>query len=603
MTAHNDNNVARQQRLAPLARAALYAVGLLGSALLVDWLWETPSLWVMLPAGLLILGLGYMLLADACKQCLHYINQSHSAQIIHPRLVHLSCVLLLSLPALCWVLLLYVVPWHDTPQLLRIALLGSSYLTAALAVLLLLNQWAQYKDSDRKRRSAPLLNALFLAALLTMAGCFGLQRYNQLQTRQAEAALDDRADLLLDLMENSVRVHLHNNRYMPPRLYEAYEALANIEQVVGARLYTQAGQVIVEAWPFDHDSPFDEGLYNREDILLQTRSAQLDLASHPLGMGMRGGRGMRGGPGAGAGTGAGGGQGPQAWEPFPPGPHQLLIALDKSAILENIAVIHRNTLFGLLGLGLIALSVVGLGWSRHRRMDLESSLVVAQEQAAHLERLAQMGAGLAHETKNPLGIVRGLAQSINDSEPQNTTVRRYAQDIVDESDRIVGQINRFLKLARPETPRMERIALPAFLGKLKQLIQQESSDRQIALHVESAISQVEADPEQLRQVLLNLLLNAFSACGPGDAITVRCEAADPSPQQDAVLHVMDTGCGIAPEDLDKVRQPYFTRFPGGTGLGLALVEEIARNHGWRITIDSEPGKGTMVSIHGLKTVR
>ncbi len=99
----------------------------------------------------------------------------------------------------------------------------------------------------------------------------------------------------------------------------------------------------------------------------------------------------------------------------------------------------------------------------------------------------------------------------------------------------------------------------------------------------------------LRRALLNLLINALRACREGDTISLWALAEGGL----AMLVVADTGAGIAPEDLARVREPYFTRFPGGTGLGLAIVDQIARSHGWGFTLESTPGEGTAARLSKL----
>ncbi len=593
----DDNSVINTMRFATRVRAALFLFILFISGCIILYFYPDISSVNIVLIGLFMLFIGYVLTATIFNNIFTSIfrcdNSTNNKGHIQPYLVKFLHFVVLSLPILIWVLTLLFPPWYGLSNLFLALLVIGGYLAVFVIILNIQFKGKTYSNKLQYLQFASLFNAVLLAILVLFVGICVLFFLNTYQVRQAEDALENRAALLLDLMENSVRVHLHNNRYMPDRLQEAFDALGNIDHVVGARLFTQHGDVITEAWPVESESPFNTLLYSRDDVLLRTREVYLDRPTHPFGMGLRGGggRGPRGGTGLGQ----------QAWEAFPAGPHQLQIILDKSIFYEEIKYIHLYTLSGLIVIVLLILSIISMGWSRYRRIELESSLLIANEQSTHLERLAQMGAGLAHETKNPLGLVRGLAQSIYDRTHPNDELKRFAQDIIDEADRIVGQLNRFLKLVRPESPRLENIHLNQFLLNLKSLIQQEALDKGILLEMNSGDITVEADPEQLRQLLLNLILNAFAACKPGDTVRVQCVSkADTA---DATLNISDTGCGIPADDLDKVRQPYFTRFTGGTGLGLALVDEIVRNHGWQMDIDSMEGNGTVVSIHGLKTVR
>ncbi len=212
--------------------------------------------------------------------------------------------------------------------------------------------------------------------------------------------------------------------------------------------------------------------------------------------------------------------------------------------------------------------------------------------------MARLGAGLAHETKNPLGLVRGLAQSIAEGGTSTEETRRNASQIVDEADRISGQINGFLSVARTPEPALEDVALDVLFADVQRLVAAEAAQAGVALAFKANGLTVPADPGMLRRVLLNLLINAFRACKAGDQVTIEA-----NPEHNAVaIQVRDTGCGITPEDLPRVTEPYFTRFSGGTGLGLALVSQIALAHGWRVQIDSAPGAGTTVTLAGLGPV-
>jgi two-component system sensor histidine kinase HydH len=209
--------------------------------------------------------------------------------------------------------------------------------------------------------------------------------------------------------------------------------------------------------------------------------------------------------------------------------------------------------------------------------------------------LAQLGAGLAHETKNPLGLARGLAQSIAEAGDAGAESRRQARQIVDEADRIVGQINAFLALARPAEPVREDVALDHVFGGLQALVQAEAAQAGVSLRAAANGLVVRADPALLRRALLNLLINALRACERGGEIALEAGWRAGS----VAVCVRDNGRGIAPEDLPRVREPYFTRFPGGTGLGLAMVEQVTAAHGWRLQIESEPGAGTRVTLEGM----
>ncbi|HEO71922.1 MAG TPA: hypothetical protein ENN80_11720, partial [Candidatus Hydrogenedentes bacterium] len=251
---------------------------------------------------------------------------------------------------------------------------------------------------------------------------------------------------------------------------------------------------------------------------------------------------------------------------------------------------------------IVTVGAIALGaWltvSRLRQRELQAELILACERGAQHERLAQLGAGLAHETKNPLGIVRGLAQSIGGAPQADEHVRRLAGEIVDEADRTVGRINSFLTLARPKEVELRTVDVDAFFEHMRMLVQPEADRRSVTLTVNGDRQHIVADEDLLRRAVLNLLVNAIRASEGGGAVAARALRDGDT----TTLEVRDDGCGITPEDLPRVTEPYFTRFEGGTGLGLSIVEQIARAHGWGLKIASEVGEGTQVSLRGMKRV-
>src|SRR5690606_16535389 len=237
----------------------------------------------------------------------------------------------------------------------------------------------------------------------------------------------------------------------------------------------------------------------------------------------------------------------------------------------------------------------GLLWLWFRRVSLEADLARARELAAENQRLAHLGAGLAHETKNPLNLVRGLAQDILASASLTPEAHKNATRIVDEVDRTVGQINAFLEVSRPKEPRLESVDLRPLLEEAASLVHSEAAGKEVAIEVDPEEVRALADSDQLRRAVLNLLINALRACDAGCRVRMGAERKG----RLVSLYVSDDGYGIASEDLARVKEPYFSRFEGGTGLGLAITDRIARAHGASLTVESEPGRGTRVTLSGL----
>ncbi len=287
-----------------------------------------------------------------------------------------------------------------------------------------------------------------------------------------------------------------------------------------------------------------------------------------------------------------------ATESLPTGSYVITLALDAKSVYGE--VLRERVRFGaaLLVTVCAVAAAAGLLLLQTHRLALESDLARTRELAAENERLAQLGAGLAHETKNPLNVVRGLAQRIADTTALPNEAHADATCIVDEVDRTVGHINGFLTLSRPKAAQLAPLPLDPFLHELVSLVRPEAETKGIALEVISHGETILADVELLRRGMLNLVINALRACRP--ACRVRIEASTNGPLTD--LCVTDDGCGIAPEDITHVKEPYFSRFEGGTGLGLAIVDQIARAHAVTLVVLPRQGGGTCARLNGFRNV-
>jgi len=283
---------------------------------------------------------------------------------------------------------------------------------------------------------------------------------------------------------------------------------------------------------------------------------------------------------------------------YPPQePTWLAVLLDDSEYRESLAGVRRRFVGSLT----ITLAAMLLGVSflalvqRHGRLAAELDL--ARERQKRFEELSLLGAGLAHETKNPLSVIRGMAQSWLKHPEVSSETQCDAQRIIDESDRVVGRINSFLMYARPQSPEVSPIDLGQVVAETAGLFRDEAALENISVHIKTESVHALADPDMVRQVIVNLMANALAACGKGDSITVELVSAGNGM---LAMSVQDTGKGMNRKDLQDVTKPYFTRREGGTGLGLAIVEQIVNAHNWQLDIDSSPGRGTTVRIKGVK---
>ncbi len=231
-----------------------------------------------------------------------------------------------------------------------------------------------------------------------------------------------------------------------------------------------------------------------------------------------------------------------------------------------------------------------------RRQERQRALEAQLHQAERLAALGEMTAGVAHEVRNPLGIISSTAEllraRLNRYEPDN----RLAQIIVEETSRLNAKVSEFLDFARPREPNLQPCELDKVLDRSIELFQPEIERLHVDVtrdyHTNGKLQA--ADPSLLHQAFLNLLLNAIQAMPEGGSLNV---AVTSSPNgQGTEIRVRDTGDGIDPETLKKVFNPFYTTKEKGSGLGLPIVKSIIESHRGTIGIESSPDQGTAVII-------
>ena len=229
--------------------------------------------------------------------------------------------------------------------------------------------------------------------------------------------------------------------------------------------------------------------------------------------------------------------------------------------------------------------------------DLQIRLVRASEMNSHLREMNLAAAGLAHETRNPLNIIRGLAQLISKQTGTPPEIRDKSRAIVDETDKVTAQLNEFINYSRPREVRRSKVALPAAVNEVVRTLTHDIEEKKLRVETRGEPIAIEADEQLLRQVLFNLLINAIQAVDVNGQIQILARRVNAS---EALLDIRDDGPGVPPERRQEIFKPYFTTNPKGTGLGLAVVQHIVLAHGWEIEcLANEPG-GAVFRITHLK---
>jgi len=228
----------------------------------------------------------------------------------------------------------------------------------------------------------------------------------------------------------------------------------------------------------------------------------------------------------------------------------------------------------------------------HRDMILKDRQIMQSEKLASLGQLA---AGIAHEIRNPLGIISGSAETLlKQKDPE--TQREMTQYIMEESERINAMISNFLHFARPKEPKLRDHDLVSLVSRTLQLITPEAKSRNVEIvpKIPDEPLVVRIDPEQIQQALMNIAINALEAMPEGGLWSVSLSR---NGEDRVMIRLSDTGPGISEDVLSRIFNPFFTTKDKGTGLGLSIAHTIVENHGGTIAVNTRPEKGTTFVIN------
>jgi signal transduction histidine kinase len=259
----------------------------------------------------------------------------------------------------------------------------------------------------------------------------------------------------------------------------------------------------------------------------------------------------------------------------------MVLVLDRSGVDEQIRREGRNRVLLVVAGGLL-LVCVAVAWQATVRLaEARGKAQVLQTETRHLRELGRAAAGLAHETRNPLGLIRGWTQRLAESELSVPDRKRQSDMVLEECDRVTARINQFLAFARPAEFVPQAVEVRELAEELTVLLEPDIEARHLKLDFEgvTAGTTIQADREQLRQALFNLLQNAIQFASDPGIVTISLKRETDGTYR---LAVADDGPGPPPDDVESLFEPYFTSRPGGTGLGLAIVQRIAAAHGWQV---------------------
>jgi signal transduction histidine kinase len=260
----------------------------------------------------------------------------------------------------------------------------------------------------------------------------------------------------------------------------------------------------------------------------------------------------------------------------------------------------------LLSLALLLLSAGGLAAVVYRDLiaPLRIKLVESQALVERHEKLASLGmlaAGVAHEIRNPITAIKAWLFIQQKHLRPGSPEHEDAQVISDEINRLERIVKEVLLFARPSEPRLANVSATQLLAEVQTLLQPQLEKSNIRLACENSISaRISVDPEQIKQVLINLVQNAAESIGHDGTVTLRARF-DTSRLADrtrdvVILDVSDTGTGISPEVEKRLFDPFFTTKEAGTGLGLSIAARIVEKHGGALQYQTQVNRGTTFGV-------
>ena len=429
------------------------------------------------------------------------------------------------------------------------------------------------------------------------------QRHEYLHERElARETLHRQAHSVMNALVGGIRAHRNRGPFFTRQLQGSLSGLVQTPDILAVAVASDDGRMVLpvgKATLLDTSPPIVAGdFWDAAGFRLVER---FELPPASGGSYQGGGRGRggagHGGPGWGRATEPETSNHVDSESPFSAGGQfAAVLVLDRSQVdvrCRRAAWLRSSV----VAAGALVLFCVSLAWRVTVRAAGRARAL--ETEARHLRDLSQAAAGLAHETRNPLGLIRGWTQRLIQSGLQSPEQQERAQAVVEECDRVTARINQFLAFARPCEPEMASVHARELVDELALLLEPDLDVKNVTLN-RTALSPdktVEADREMLRQALFNLIQNAVQASPDGQAVDVSMRRGQDGCRR---IEIADRGPGVSAEKVESLFTPYFTTRPDGTGLGLAIVRRIASAHGWQFGYVPRSGGG---SIFWLDRIR
>ena len=464
---------------------------------------------------------------------------------------------------------------------------------------------------------------IYIVLFLAWAVFAGWQYNDYLQQRElAREILHRQSHSIMNALVGGIRSHCRLGRFIREQLQAVLDELVESDDILAVSIGDSQGRRIISAGEIDQipagrpqaGNHWTPGGYLLTEAFSLTsigppgsacadcilnRAAGLDILpdlKQPTGVGRgRGGEGKGLGPGGGLGRG-------RTWlfddaleasRSPADGLFDATLVLDRGSFDALCRIARWECVWAIIG-GAVVMLCVAAAWASTVRMaEARGRAEVLELETRHLRELSQAATGLAHETRNPLGLVRGWTQQLSQSGLKSPQDRAHAQAVIEECDRITARINQFLAYAKPCRPSLETIHAAPVVDELAMLLQPDLEARHVKLDAKIDDIAVRVDREMFRAALFNLLQNAIGFSPQGQTVEVSGRSRQNGGWR---IEISDRGPGVSPEHVDSLFMPYFTTRPDGTGLGLAIVSRIAAAHGWTIRYRPQPGGGAVFSL-------
>jgi signal transduction histidine kinase len=239
--------------------------------------------------------------------------------------------------------------------------------------------------------------------------------------------------------------------------------------------------------------------------------------------------------------------------------------------------------------------------AEQRLEDANRNLKIAQQQMVRSETMAALGtlsSGISHELSTPLSVILNMTQLVKQDVSDNPALLKDLEVLEYEANQAIKVTRSLLGFARSARSRKEEIDVNGVLEDLFKILEFQPSAKAVRVHksLDPGVGLIHADSGRVRQVFLNIILNALQAMPDGGKLEVFTRKAGTEAVDGVEVEIRDTGAGIPRGDLEKIFQPFFTTKEDGTGLGLAITFGIVQEHNGRIEVESEVGRGTTFRV-------